>query len=90
MRKFKVAICQVDVTRDKKYNLDHIREMIIESAKQAKIVILPEMFNCPYNAKTFSSSKIRIILPITSLMPGLYFFSKRCRALSWRDYKLFI
>lgn len=53
MEKFNVAICQIDVTRDKTQNLIHAEEMIREASKKARIVVLPEMFNCPYNANTF-------------------------------------
>lgn len=48
----KIAVCQLDITRDKKYNLEHAEELI--RSTDAEIVVLPEMFNCPYNANTFS------------------------------------
>jgi len=47
----KLAVCQLDITRDKKKNLERAEKMIRES--NSDIVVLPEMFNCPYNAKTF-------------------------------------
>lgn len=49
----KVAICQIDVSRDKDKNLKHAEDMIREASKKADLIVLPEMFNCPYNAKTF-------------------------------------
>lgn len=51
--KFKIAIVQLDISRDKIENLNRAKRFITEAAKTARIVILPEMFNCPYNAKTF-------------------------------------
>lgn len=52
--KYQVAIIQIDVTRDKAENLIHANKLIRSAAKQADIIVLPEMFNCPYNANTFS------------------------------------
>lgn len=50
---FKLAICQLKVVDDKNSNVNRAVEMINQSSKnKADIVILPEMFNCPYdNAK---------------------------------------
>ncbi|MCH4889473.1 carbon-nitrogen hydrolase family protein [Acidaminobacter sp. JC074] len=47
----KIAVCQLDISRDKRKNLDQAESMIRQA--KADIVVLPEMFNCPYNAKTF-------------------------------------
>lgn len=49
----RVAICQLDVSRDKSENINKAESMVRQAAKQAQIIVLPEMFNCPYNAKTF-------------------------------------
>jgi predicted amidohydrolase len=49
----KIAICQLDISRDKSENLKQAEKMIIEASKTAALIVLPEMFNCPYNAKTF-------------------------------------
>ena len=49
----KIAICQLDISRDKLENLKQAEKMIIEASKTAALIVLPEMFNCPYNAKTF-------------------------------------
>lgn len=58
---FKVAICQLKVVDDKKSNVNRALEMIKTSAKNsADIVILPEMFNCPYdNAKFKEYAEIK-------------------------------
>ncbi len=49
----KIAVIQNKITRDKKANLNHVRELITIASKEAEIIVLPEMFNCPYNAHTF-------------------------------------
>jgi len=58
---FKVTICQLKVVDDKKSNVNRALEMIKTSAKNsADIVILPEMFNCPYdNAKFKEYAEIK-------------------------------
>lgn len=48
-----IAVIQLDISRDKDDNLNRAEVLIIEASKQASIVVLPEIFNCPYNAKTF-------------------------------------
>lgn len=46
---FKLAICQMQVQTDKQKNINKAREMIGQAAANgADIVVLPEMFNCPY------------------------------------------
>ena len=51
---FKVAICQMKVVNDKQENIDKAKAMIRESASnRADMVVLPEMFNCPYDTKKF-------------------------------------
>jgi predicted amidohydrolase len=52
-KNFKLAICQLKVVDDKIANINRALEMIKQSSKnKAEIIILPEMFNCPYdNAK---------------------------------------
>lgn len=47
----KLSIIQLDISRNKEENLRHAEELIRKT--DAEIVVLPEMFNCPYNAKTF-------------------------------------
>jgi omega-amidase len=49
------AVCQLKVTGDKTYNLKNAQKMIEDAAiGGADIVILPEMFNCPYDSSLFS------------------------------------
>jgi predicted amidohydrolase len=52
--KFRLAVCQMSVTRDKETNIRHAGEMVREAAAGgAKVVALPEMFNCPYETHLF-------------------------------------
>lgn len=54
MQNFKIALCQLTVIQDKQKNLIRAREMIKDAAAQgAQLVVLPEMFNCPYLAHLF-------------------------------------
>ncbi|WP_414468771.1 carbon-nitrogen hydrolase family protein [Methanobacterium sp. ACI-7] len=54
MNKFKLALCQINVVDDKKANIKKAVEMIAISAQNgANIVVLPEMFNCPYDNSKF-------------------------------------
>jgi omega-amidase len=48
--KFKIAICQLRVTGKKNANLDNAERSIRKAASlySPEMVILPEMFNCPY------------------------------------------
>jgi omega-amidase len=49
-----LGIVQNQVSVDKKTNIEKVREMIAETAsKGAKVVALPEMFNCPYASDFF-------------------------------------
>ncbi|KAI8994725.1 carbon-nitrogen hydrolase [Pilobolus umbonatus] len=52
---FKLALVQIgQIGLDKKANLVHTREMILEAAHQgAQVVVLPECFNSPYGTKYF-------------------------------------
>lgn len=46
---FKLALCQLKVTSSKSHNLQRARKMVTEAAgKGADVIILPEMFTCPY------------------------------------------
>ncbi|KAI3862979.1 hypothetical protein MKX03_005362 [Papaver bracteatum] len=52
--KFKIALCQISVSLDKKTNIDRARKMIKDAAKMgAKLIVLPEMWNCPYANENF-------------------------------------
>ncbi|MBU5307395.1 carbon-nitrogen hydrolase family protein [Clostridioides mangenotii] len=54
MSKYKIAVCQMKTTDNKKQNIDNAVNMV-NTAKnnEAELVILPEMFNCPYENKYF-------------------------------------
>jgi omega-amidase len=52
--RLKVALCQLMVTKDKQHNVRNAVEKIRNAADQgAKLVILPECFNCPYGNQYF-------------------------------------
>ncbi|XAR67590.1 Omega-amidase [Bertholletia excelsa] len=54
--KFKIGLCQLSVTSDKNINLAHARSSIAGAAKQgASLVVLPEMWNCPYSTDYFEN-----------------------------------
>ncbi len=54
MRNLKIALCQIKVLKDKKKNLHRTEKMITDAAsRDSDIIILPEMFNCPYDKKYF-------------------------------------
>ena len=51
---FKVGLCQMKVKDNKKENLDKAEAMILKAVKDdADIIVLPEMFNCPYENDKF-------------------------------------
>jgi omega-amidase len=51
---FKLAICQMKVVEDKNFNIAKAVDMIKTSSENgADLVILPEMFNCPYDNSKF-------------------------------------
>lgn len=51
---FQLALCQMQVSMEKKQNLAAAESMIREAAeKGANVVALPEMFNCPYSNRFF-------------------------------------
>jgi len=52
--KFRVALCQLAIKEQKEENLFRAHEMIVQAASLgAKVVVLPEMFNCPYQTRLF-------------------------------------
>lgn len=54
MGAIELGICQMPVTADKERNLDRAREMAAEAVRAgARVVVLPEMFNCPYRHEFF-------------------------------------
>ncbi|MEG1583653.1 MAG: carbon-nitrogen hydrolase family protein [Anaerovorax sp.] len=51
---FKLALCQMRGSIEKEYNLEKAESMIREAAKrEANVIALPEIFNCPYSNKYF-------------------------------------
>jgi omega-amidase len=53
-KSFKLAVCQMKVVDDKIENLKRAFELVNESAGNgAELVVLPEMFNCPYDNQKF-------------------------------------
>ncbi|TWH45389.1 carbon-nitrogen hydrolase family protein [Sporomusa sp. KB1] len=55
MLAFSVGICQLGVVADKQGNICKARSMIAEAADRGShLVVLPEMFNCPYQSELFS------------------------------------
>jgi len=46
--KIKVSLCQIKVTFDKKANLQRAVKMLEEEAKISDLLVLPEMFLCPF------------------------------------------
>ena len=54
MRKIQIALCQIKVQNSKEKNLARTKTLISEAVKKgAELVVLPEMFNCPYVKKYF-------------------------------------
>ncbi|GAB6087010.1 carbon-nitrogen hydrolase family protein [Alkaliphilus crotonatoxidans] len=55
MKKFTVAVCQMMVTDHKEQNLKKAESLIRTAVKErdAQLVVLPEMFNCPYENQYF-------------------------------------
>lgn len=54
MKGLKIGICQMKVEEDKDKNINHAEEMIRKAARNgSNLVVLPEMFNCPYENKYF-------------------------------------
>lgn len=72
MHKFRVAIIQMPVTDDKKNNLDKAQAMIIEACRQeAEMVVLPEVFNSPYQTALFPDYAEPYPGPSTELLSRL-------------------
>lgn len=52
--KFKLAVVQIRTETDKAQTMDKAERMIAEAASNgAELVVLPEMWNCPYSKKYF-------------------------------------
>lgn len=53
----KIALCQTTVYKDKNKNLRNAERVIAEAAaKHVDMVVLPEMFVCPYNKKAIAAA----------------------------------
>jgi omega-amidase len=53
-KSFRIALCQMNVIDDKEANISKAVEMISDAVKgKADVVVLPEMFNCPYDKRKF-------------------------------------
>ena len=51
---FKLALCQLQVTEDKDANITSAERAVKEAASNgASVVVLPEMWNCPYSNESF-------------------------------------
>lgn len=54
MENFNIALCQMKIGDDKKLNMKKAEEMMeVSYLKGADVVVLPEMFNCPYDNSYF-------------------------------------
>ena len=54
MHNIKIGVIQMSVTDDKDANLKKAKAMIIEACQQgAQLVVLPEVFNSPYQTELF-------------------------------------
>src|SRR3989338_11305562 len=54
LRSFKFAACQLAVGSSKAVNLEGAKKAIKEAAENgAKVIALPECFNCPYSNASF-------------------------------------
>lgn len=68
-----IAICQMNITTDKSANLQKAEFMIRKAHKDndSDIVVLPEMFNCPYDHKFFSRFSETYPGETTNMLSGL-------------------
>lgn len=54
MKEMKIAVIQMNVSEDKEENLSHLEAFFERpEVKEADLVTLPEMFNCPYVTTSF-------------------------------------
>lgn len=82
MKKLVVGQCQMKVSFNKEENLNKAEEMINNlSAAGADIIVLPEMFNCPYSNRYFpeyaeeiENSETLMRLSSTAMEKGVYIF----------------
>ncbi|MDI6643778.1 MAG: carbon-nitrogen hydrolase family protein [Methanobacteriaceae archaeon] len=80
IEKIKIAVCQMKVVDNKEKNIENAVNMIKEAAiNLSNIIILPEMFNCPYDNQKFleyaekrSNSKTLKYISRTARNYGVY------------------
>ena len=54
MKQIRIALCQMNVVDNKQINISKATSMINEAAKNdSNFIVLPEMFNCPYDNEKF-------------------------------------
>lgn len=54
MKQIKIALCQMNVVDNKQINISKATSMINEAARNdSNFIVLPEMFNCPYDNEKF-------------------------------------
>ena len=53
MKDLKIALCQMKVGLDKAQNIKKVVKFIKIAGEKADLVVLPEMFNCPYQTDQF-------------------------------------
>lgn len=68
---YKTAICQMMVGDDKKMNMQHAAAMIKEAAQNAEMVVLPEIFNAPYQTDLLPGYAETIPGPTSTLLASL-------------------
>eukprot|EP00879_Flechtneria_rotunda_P013888 GHRR01014504.1.p1 GENE.GHRR01014504.1~~GHRR01014504.1.p1 ORF type:complete len:233 (+),score=53.57 GHRR01014504.1:194-892(+) len=77
--KVKVALCQLHVTPDKEQNITTARAAVQDASKNgAKLVVLPEMWNCPYSNDSFPTYAEEITEPTSS--PSVQMMSEVAKA----------
>ncbi|GMH03794.1 hypothetical protein Nepgr_005633 [Nepenthes gracilis] len=65
--KFKIALCQLTVTSDKAMNLANARSMMeVAAEKGARLVVLPEMWVCPYANDYFAKCSEDLVVENSS------------------------
>ncbi|MFH0920697.1 MAG: carbon-nitrogen hydrolase family protein [Fibrobacterota bacterium] len=61
MKKLMAGLCQLKIKPDKQANLARAEELVCRATRQgARLVVLPEMFNCPYKSALFPEYAERV------------------------------
>jgi omega-amidase len=70
--KIQISICQMNVSHNKKANLAMAKSFVTDAAAAgSKIVVLPEMFNCPYEGSFFKKFAEKFPGPTTDFISNL-------------------